>query len=316
MNDDAAIGTTISLPQPPIGWFDYAYAVLMDDTLALLRADLDIRAEYERWQAQMRSNKHAPQPRLWDGRARLSTFDGSVESKAIEMPLGFSPVIDRLADGRWLLAASRAAQGEANGRLYAPDGTPAGALVMGDGIEHVRCAADGTVWVGYFDEGIFSGPNEDGTWPISSSGIARFAPDGTVQWRFNTAERADLFIADSYALALDGNTLWSCFYTNFPIVCIDGEAIRRWSNDVTGARALAIDADYVLLAGGYDDKAGRIALVHLDEERARYLGELNFQPLPRGAAGLVQGQCGTLHIIRPGSWTRVDVRTVRTALGA
>ena len=37
-------------------------------------------------------------------------------------------------------------------------------------------------------------------------------------WRFNGEERADLFIADCYAMALDGNTLWACPYTDFPIV--------------------------------------------------------------------------------------------------
>ena len=190
--------TTTPLPEPPVGWFDCGYAVLMDGALALLRADHDIHAEYAQWRA--RKDITEPQPQLRDVRARISTFDGAAEHEAIEVPFGFWPAIDRLSDGRWLLADSRAAPGETNGRLYAPDGTPAGAIALGDGIEHIRCAADGTIWVGYFDEGVFSGQNKEGGWPISSSGIARFASDGTVLWSFNARDGAGLFVSDCYSL--------------------------------------------------------------------------------------------------------------------
>lgn len=40
---------------------------------------------------------------------------------------------------------------------------------IGECFTHFRCAADGTISVGYFDEGVFSGS------PISSSGMARLA---------------------------------------------------------------------------------------------------------------------------------------------
>jgi hypothetical protein len=312
MNDVSAIGVTVSLPEPPVGWFDYEYNVLRDGSLALLRADRDIHAEYAYWRARQDINN--PLPKLWDGRARISIFDGSVESEPIEVPLSFSPIIDRLADGRWLLTATSAAPEEANGRLYAPDGTAAGAIALGDGIEHVRCAADGTIWVGYFDEGVFSGQSKDGSWPISSSGIARFASDGTVLWSFNARDGAGLFVSDCYSLTLNGNTLWSCFYTDFPIVRVDDGTARHWSNTVQGAKALASDVDHVLLAGGYGNDAGRIALLRLEEEQARYLGQVTFQP-PQ-AAGLVQGEGKTLHIVEPGNWTRIDVAAVRAALGA
>ncbi|MGH6863880.1 MAG: hypothetical protein ACRECN_06345, partial [Methylocella sp.] len=108
--------------------------------------------------------------------------------------------------------------GENNVRLYTADGTLAGAFAMGDGIAYVRCAADATIWVGYFDEGVFNGPNKDGNWPVSSSGIAHFGPDGKVLWRFNDEQTDDLFISESYALALKGITLGCCPYTDFPIV--------------------------------------------------------------------------------------------------
>jgi len=150
-------------------------------------------------------------------------FDGSVESGVIEVPAGLWPKVDRLADGRWLVASSTP-DGN-NACLYAADGTPVGSFAMGDGIAHVCCAPDGTIWVGYFDEGVFAGPNRDGSWPVSSSGIARFGPNGDVVWKFNCEERADLSIDDCYALALDGNTLWCCPYTGFPIVRVKGDVV-------------------------------------------------------------------------------------------
>jgi hypothetical protein len=61
------------------------------------------------------------------------------------------------------------------------------------------------MWVGYLDEGVFSRPNMDRRWPISSSGIARFGPDGSVLWTFNDEARADMSIADCYVLGSELN---------------------------------------------------------------------------------------------------------------
>jgi hypothetical protein len=187
---------------------------------------------------------------------------------------------------------------------------------MGDGIEHIRCAADGSIWVGYFDEGVFGGPNTDGSWPVSSFGIARFAPDGTVLWTFNTEERADLSIADCYALTLNENTLWCCFYTDFPIVRVRSGTVRHWRNGIRGPKALATDGQHVLLAGGYGPQAPRIALLRLDDERALPLGDVLFQPPANGAAGLLQGRGATLHIVGQGRWRRLNLSAVGATLGA
>jgi hypothetical protein len=186
---------------------------------------------------------------------------------------------------------------------------------MGDGIAHIRCAPDGTIWAGYFDEGIFGGQDSDGNWPVSSSGIARFAVDGTVLWRFNDQRPTEYTIADCYSLTLNGNTAWCSPYTDFPIARIEGGVIRYWKNEIAGARAVVADADHVLLAGGYKDRADRIALLRLNGDRAELVGETRFHP-PKSAAGLVQGQGSTLHIVSQGFWTQLNLITVRTALAA
>jgi hypothetical protein len=311
-----ALATTIPLPPPPTGWFDHAYAVLWNGDLALVRADRDIHAEFERWRDQaQRGDTLARRPDLWDGRLRLTAFDGSTECDAIEVPACGWQKVDRLPDGRWLVAAARAAPDENNARLYAADGVPGATFAMGDGIAHIQCAADGTIWVGYFDEGVFSGPMEDGSWPISSSGIARFGPDGRVLWKFNDQERAGLSIDDCYALTLDGSTPWCCPYTDFPIVQIERDTVKRWRNKVAGAKALAVEGDLVLLAGGYRGQSERIALLRLGDDQAHQIGEWQFEQLDRNAARLLQGRGETLHVVRQGNWTKVSLTTIRAARG-
>jgi hypothetical protein len=315
MSDELALRTTVPLPAPPVGWFDYGYALLWNGNLALIRMDRDVHTELARWHVQVQGeNLLAPHPDLRDTRLRLSKFDGAIEIGAIEVPAGRWPKVDCFPDGRWLVASGRAAPDEINARLFAADGTPVGAFAVGDGIEHIRCAPDGTVWVGYFDEGVFSGPAKDGGWPVSSSGIARFGADGGVLWRFNGEERADLFIADCYAMTLEGNTLWCCPYTDFPIVRVKDGALDRWANDVAGAKAIAADGDYVLLAGGYTDNSGRIAILRLGSDRAQLAGEWHSQLLKRNGAHLLQGQGATLHIVGQAGWTKLSLAAIRATL--
>jgi hypothetical protein len=71
MDDEMTLGTTTPLPVPPIGWFDYGYAVLWNGNLALVRIDRDLHTEYGRWRDQVRGGElHARQPNLRDGRLR------------------------------------------------------------------------------------------------------------------------------------------------------------------------------------------------------------------------------------------------------
>lgn len=312
-----SLGVTVPLPEPPSGWFDHSYAVLMDGSLALLRTKRDINSEEVRRVAELQTgNRHAERPKVWPVRARLSTFDGSTEGRSIEVLLDYWSHVDRLADGRWLVAATSAEHGENKARLYGSDGAPAGEFEIGNGVNHIRCAPDGTIWVGYSDEGLFATRKHDGTWPIETSGIARLAPNGNILWNFDTDRISDHSIVDCYALTLVGNTPWCCTYTDFPIIRVDCGVPRHWQNGVDGAVALAIDGDHVLLAGGYYDEANRIALLCLEGKRARSIGELRLEMPTRHHEGLVQGQGRMLHIVGQKRWTRLDVATVLAALKA
>lgn len=311
MIEIATIADAVPLPATPEGWFDYGYTPLADGRLVLIRTRKDVHSEHMRWWEAAKGGWRSPKyPKVWDDDMRLSIFDGRTESNVAVMPSGVHPIVDQMADGRWLVAGSRAQEGEKNGRIYAVDGRVEHTMILGDGIENLLCSPDGTVWVGYFDEGIFGGPNKDGSWPVSSGGIVQFDAVGTPLWSFNEQGRENHSIVDSDAMTLSGTDLWACFYTNFPITRIRGGQPVFWSNSVVGATAIAVKDDMVMLAGGYNEDANRITLVKLDGKSSRELGSLRYGTGKRGAADLLQGRGSVIHIVSDGVWSKVPVYKV------
>jgi hypothetical protein len=302
-----ALATT-KLPRPPEGWFDYRYYLLADGTLALLRADRDLNAEYKAWWQRLQSGEHRERmPDPSTAKARLSVLGPNGESLPISAPMVWHPIIDRLPDGSWVVVSARADAEDANAIILSPDGRPSHSFAAGDGIEHVRCAADGSIWIGYFDEGIFGGT-------LGAGGIVRFGRNGQPLWTYNDEARGGKsFIDDCYAMTLVGDDLWTCFYSDFPIARIAGGREKSWRNSVSGAKALAIEGSTVLLAGGYSPEQTRLAVMELKGEEAKSLG--SYHHLALEDAALLQGLSNTLHIISGGIWSRVTVSEARAALG-
>lgn len=310
-----SIAEPIPLPATPEGWFDYGYTALTDGRLALVRTRKDVHVEHMRWlEAVNGGDRSRKYPKVWGGDMRLSIFDGVEETDVVIMPCGAHPVIDRMPDGRWLVAGSRADKGERNGRIYPADGRKERDMALGDGIENLLCSADGTIWVGYFDEGVFGGHNKDGSWPVSSGGVVQFDALGRPIWSFNDQVGEDHSIADSYAMTLVGTDLWACFYTDFPIARISEGKPVFWANSVAGARAIAVKDDIVVLGGGYGDDANRITVVKLDGKASRKLGSLRYATGTRGAASLLQGRGSVIHIVSDGIWSKVPVYKAMEAI--
>ena len=180
-------------------------------------------------------------------------------------------------------------------------------MVLCDGIETLLCAPDGTLWVGYFDEGVFGGSYSGGRAPVSAGGIVQFDAKGQVLWSFNGQVKDEDSIADCYAMTLAGNMLWSCFYADFPIARVDRGKVTLWSNQVEGAKAIAVADNIVLLAGGYDGDEERIAVVKVDGAASHQIGALRFSPTADGSAGLVRGRGGILHVVQKGLWSKLSV---------
>ncbi len=316
---------------PPPGWQPICYAVLADGTLAVLAADVDLAGEHLRITAAFQASVSADPPsRLIElcitGTARIwmAASAGWTEGPAFPLETPF-PKFDRFSDGRWLVAASRSG-GEADARVLAPDGVVLDRLTLGDGIEHVAIDAEDRVWVGWFDEGMFGNdgwrvPGQE--WPPSSNGVACFAADGTLLplpvW---PAEAGT--IADCYALNVMGPGVWACPYTEFPLVrFIPGETARWWRTHNVAPKAIAVDGNHALLAGGYNKEASRLVLVELVGnglgEKAPLLATwtLPLRRLPPSdnewapvwhRPSLLTGRGDTLHLVDDGCWYRWRVR--------
>ena len=150
--------------------------------------------------------------------------------------------------------------------MFGPDGSLERSGCLGDGIEHVKVADDGSIWVGYFDEGVYGnrGWGAEGPDPIGQWGIVQFSSDLDVLWEFPSSDDP---IDDCYALNVAGDEVWACYYSSFDVARIRDGSMRQWGNDVTGATAMAVSGGAVALYGGYADDADRLAVGRLGADR-------------------------------------------------
>lgn len=305
----------IAIPATPEGWFEYSYTALGDGRLILARTRKDIHAEHARWSTAVNAGNEARTfPDVWDDDLLVSIFDGVTETYMVTMPSGAFPIVDKMADGRWIVAGAGAAENERNGRIYGADGRKEQELNLGDGIETLLCSPDGTIWVGYSDEGIFKGADNDGRWPVSTGGIVQFDAMGTPLWSYNHQVCDGYAIFDSYAMTLSGVDLWACFYDDFPIARISDGEPKFWTNNICGATAIAVGDDMVALGGGYEAHADCITVVRLEGKDSRKLGSLRFTPDNQNGARLLQGRGDILHVVSNGLWFKVALDNAADAI--
>ncbi|MFE2988883.1 hypothetical protein [Streptomyces sp. NPDC059262] len=193
---------------------------------------------------------------------------------------------------------------ERNAIVYDGDGHVVAEATLGDGISHVFATHTGDIWVGYFDEGVHGnlGWGNPGTpAPISEYGLIRFSSDLETQWPF-PSHMSDPWgaISDCYALNIDGDTAWACYYTDFPIVRVRDGVVTCWRNSVAGATALAVKDARVGLLGGYGPHRDRLSVGTLDSEDFRVTDEYRIvlpdgRPLPKRTQ--VIGRGPDLHVL-------------------
>jgi hypothetical protein len=176
--------------------------------------------------------------------------DGSAELTELSAVRARWPHLDRLPDGGFVVAASRARRYEDANQVQVFDalGRETSSFSVGDAIEHLLVDEAGRIWVGHFDEN-----------PV---GIRRWSATGRLGWTSDDARIPGLF--DCYALNVSGTTAWACPYTDFPLVEIRPDRthgpVRVWANRVRGAKAVAVHGERVAFYGGYGD--GRDQLAH------------------------------------------------------
>lgn len=264
------------VPSPPPGWFEHRYAVLADGALALIRCNWD--------------PKTSPVVTPQSAKLRLSILRDGAESEVAEVPGPRWPIVDRIADGRWLVVSARARPGDLNGRTYDPDGLPAGGYVLDDAIAQIACTPGGMTWVAYFDE------------RNNESALIAFNIQGERAW----ALTAETYALDCYALSATGEEAWACTYPDFPIVRVAGLDATLWENEVDGARAIAAKGKHVILAGGYVGDRDRVALLTVGTRCAEVISEFRWPEIDDRAA-FVGGRDGILHAVVDGRWMRLSI---------
>ncbi|MDL4773140.1 MULTISPECIES: hypothetical protein [Thermomonosporaceae] len=231
------------------------------------------------------------------------------------------PTVQPLPNGRVLAVGARARWRrdgpDRNAIIYSADGTTLAAETLGDGIQHVFTTGTGHVWVGYFDEGVYGnrGWGEPGSQePIGSCGLTRFSPDLKADWRFPShVDNPWGAISDCYALNVDADTAWTCYYTGFPIIRIHDGTLTSWHGDGTAAKALITDGSRIALYGGYNTDRDRLFAGQLADGRMRGTGEYRVvlpdgQKLPSDA--LVIGRGPDLHILTDADCYRLDLSDI------
>ncbi|CAM5608604.1 hypothetical protein [Streptomyces chartreusis] len=198
---------------------------------------------------------------------------GNVEVTELSAVRARWPHLDRLPDGGFVVAASRARRNEEANQVQVFDarGRETSSFSVGDAIEHLLVDEGGHIWVGHFDE--------------NPAGIRRWSATGRLTWTSDGARIPGLF--DCYALNVSGTTAWACPYTDFPLVEIRPDRPRRpvvvRTNRVRGAHAVAVHGDRVTFFGGYGEERDRLAHGELTETTVEPT-DVDMLTLPDGTA--------------------------------
>lgn len=268
---------------------------------------------------------------LWaspGGGTRITTYRADSESSfTVAGPPVAHPLVQPLSDDRVLVVAARcrwrSTGPDRNAVVYGADGAVLAEGTVGDGVEHVRVSDSGHIWVGYFDEGVYGnrGWGDPGPPPIGARGLVRFTPAFEPDWRFpDDNDHPWGPISDAYALTLDGDTVWACYYTDFPVVRVRNGKVDGWHNTLFhGSRALAVGDTTVALYGGYGPDHDVLVVAGLGQGSLRKLAEYRVvlpdgAPLP--AITRAFGHGPDLHLLDDTAWFTLNLYELPASPGS
>jgi hypothetical protein len=177
-------------------------------------------------------------------------------------------MVQPLPGGRTLVVGARCQwrpEGpERNAVIFDANGRKVAEGTLGDGIEEVLATPSGRIWVGYFDEGVYGnyGWGGPGPEPIGSHGLVQFTDAFEMLWQYPYDAEGGA-ISDAYALNVDAETAWSCYYTDFPVVRIDAGLVQTWKNTGSSPRAIAVSETRCAMLGGYGADRNRLLVGQL-----------------------------------------------------
>jgi hypothetical protein len=172
----------------------------------------------------------------WSGGTALHTrFDNEARSILTShiQPFGNGWL---LGDGRGGLARMFDSKGEKLVRT----------LDLGDASEDIQTTPEGHIWVGYFDEGVFG----DG---IGAYGLVCLNADGAPVFKYaDFADEHELpHIDDCYALNVCRDAVWVCYYSAFPLVCLENFQLARVWEEFGSAKAVAVREKHLVRFPAY-----------------------------------------------------------------
>jgi hypothetical protein len=177
-------------------------------------------------------------------RHHLIYWDGTANARvAFENPQGLltTSSMQRFGDG-WLIVEGRGGLA----RIFDKHQNVIRTIDLGDAIKHVSTTADGQIWVGYFDEGVFGGG-------IGQEGLVCFDSAGTPTFRYaEFARKHELpFIDDCYSLNVVGASVYVSYYSAFPLVWLTNFQLQRVWRDIGANKAIAIRSDQLVIFPAY-----------------------------------------------------------------
>jgi len=135
--------------------------------------------------------------------------DGTVNKIEVKNVPIIPTEADIFSDGSILLVQGRCSTDgdtlEQNARRYNVNGQLMDTLLLGDGIRQVQIDETDTIWVSYFDEGIFG--SFDNMEPIGADGLAAYSISGQKLWGAKNYN-----IADCYAINIANSKAVSFYY--------------------------------------------------------------------------------------------------------
>ena len=214
--------------------------------------------------------------------------------------------VQPLPGERWLAVRARA-QGDQdrNAHVYDANGRLLHSFPAGDGIQEVQTDEAGSIWVSYFDEGVF------GETTLGRKGLVCLSDAGELLFDFAAQSHACVgSMADCYALNVASpSEVWLRYYTDFPLVrIVDGRIADVWNGlPAEGSPAFAIAGHRALFAGGYRQR-DKLVLVDLSTRRGKTLIAVDDRGQP--IAWHAIGRGSILHLVAEEGLYEIDLSTL------
>ncbi|HEY1014037.1 MAG TPA: hypothetical protein VGE07_15095 [Herpetosiphonaceae bacterium] len=161
---------------------------------------------------------------------------------------------------RFLVGCTRGHPARPNGQIINAAGQVEREIFLGDGISSLQVAPSGTIWLGYFDEGLFGNAG----WLHPTGGVGFVALDDQGQVVYQTPlpfTTSPMPVDDCRVTVVSDTEVWYAYEhrwrARYPVVVIEREQVRHvgdWTE--AGYWYLAVGTEYVLAVNVFSQPHG------------------------------------------------------------